>query len=86
MSSKVWHCKNAMEKPSLEEAQKFVDGHVELLRCGELQLLINEEGMYRPDLSVNETATQMAINANYAVPRHGIVGNVIILEGSACWE
>ena len=86
METKVWHCKNSMDTPTLEEAQNFVDGNVEVLRCGDVQLLINEEGMHRADLSVNMTATKMALNANYAVPRLGIVGNAIILEGSALWE
>jgi len=86
MTDKVLHCKNKMERPTLEEAQDFVDGFVELLQCGDVQLLINEEGMYRPDLSCNETATKLATDWNYNVPRHGIVGNVIILSGDACWN
>jgi len=42
--------------------------------------------MYRPDLSCNETATKLATDWHYNVPRHGIVGNVIILSGDACWN
>jgi hypothetical protein len=84
---KVWYCNDPKNKPSLQDAQRFVDGYVEVLQIGDdTQLIINEEGMYRNDLTVNVQATRMAIAANYAVPPQGIVGNVIILEGEACWD
>ena len=48
MESKTMYCNHMLDKPSLEEAQKFVGGNIEVLQCGEVHLLINEEGLYKP--------------------------------------
>tara|TARA_R110000822_G_scaffold63631_2_gene156222 strand:+ start:1520 stop:1801 length:282 start_codon:yes stop_codon:yes gene_type:complete len=73
------------DSPALEKAQAHVDGLVEVLHCGEAQVLINEEGMYRDDLPLNKEATEMALRAGYQVPIKGIVGNALILKGKARW-
>ena len=73
------------DSPTLEQAQDHIDGLVEVLHCGEAQLLINEDGMFRDDLPLNKEATNMALGAKYQVPIKGIVGNAIILRGKARW-
>jgi hypothetical protein len=72
---------------TLAEVQKFVDGYVELIwtKNGD-QMLINEEGMYRDDLKPNPTATAIAIEAGYMVPKDGIRGNAVVLTGVAKWD
>lgn len=85
MESKTMYASHMLDKPTLEEAQKFVGGHVEVLQCGEVQLLINEEGLYKPELTTNKEATEVARKYEYNVSSSGIVGNVIILSGQALW-
>jgi len=85
MESKTMYCSHMLDKPSLEEAQKFVGGNIEVLQCGEVQLLIDEEGLYKPELAKNKEATEVAIKYEYNVSSSGIVGNVIILSGEALW-
>lgn len=82
------NCTFALEEdsPSLQQAQNYVDGFVEVLTCGEVQVLINEEGMYRPDLRINPEATKLAVDAGYIVPERGIVGNAMVLTGKARWK
>ena len=84
---KVWYCNDPLNKPTLREAQKFVDGYVEVLRISDdMQLIVNEEGLLRDDLQVNVQATKLARAAKYSVGGAGIVGNAIILQGGACWD
>jgi hypothetical protein len=72
---------------SLTEAQKIVDGYVELVWVNEkTQLLVNDEGMWREDLLPNPTATKMAINSGYMVHDSGIRGNAVVLTEGALWE
>jgi hypothetical protein len=71
--------------PSLEEAQKFVGGYVEVvsfvapLESGNhvAQLLVNEEGLLM-GLPVNEEASRLA--------GQRIVGNALLLIEEALWE
>lgn len=82
------------DSPTLEKAQAHVGGFVEVLHCGEAQVLINDggrfhglsQGMFHDDLPLNKEATNMALEAKYHVPTKGIVGNAIILKGKARWE
>lgn len=63
--------------PTLEEAQDFVGGYVELVELsGGAQLLVNEEGLLR-GLPYNSEAS--------AVSHLNIVGPVILLTGAARW-
>lgn len=82
-STKVW---NPTFRPSLEEAQKFVGGNVELITLTEdRQMLVNEEGLIH-DLPINDEATHMAsINAHLLI-QGGIRGDVIILHGATLWD
>ena len=63
--------------PSLEEAQKFVEGFVEMVYLRDSQLLVNEEGLLK-GLAVNERASLKA--------QRVIVGNALILKGQAMWR
>jgi len=72
---------------SLAEAQRIVDGYVELLWVNEkTQLLVNDEAMWREDLLPNPIATKMAINSGYMVHDSGIRGNAVVLTEGALWE
>lgn len=63
--------------PTLEEAQKFVGGYVELHTLPDgSQLLVNEEGRLQ-DLSFNEYASLLAGKL--------LVGPAILLKGTARW-
>tara|TARA_R110000751_G_scaffold300963_1_gene413054 strand:- start:36028 stop:36279 length:252 start_codon:yes stop_codon:yes gene_type:complete len=63
--------------PTLEEAQEFVGGTVEMVYLpGGNQMLVNEEGLLR-NLEINNMATRIAGKM--------IVGDVIILTGKAVW-
>jgi len=65
------------EQPSLEEAQEFVGGLVELVTTPQGQLLVNEEGLIL-GLPQNPTASKVA-----GVP---ICGNALLLSGDAKWD
>ena len=80
-----WSFELAEDPPTLEEAQSHVDGLVEVLYCGDAQVLINEEAMYRGDLPHNPEITKIAMKYEYIVPDKGIMGNAIILTGKARW-
>ena len=70
--------KVSSKAPTLEEAQQFVGGYVELVHLpGGGQLLVNEDG-HRLNLPFNKVASQM-----YGGP---IVGNVMWLTGVARWK
>ena len=63
--------------PSLEEAQEFVGGYVEMVRLPDGdQMLVNEEGRLR-HLEINHTASELAGQM--------IVGPAMILRGKARW-
>ena len=64
-------------QPTLEEAQREVGGLVEMLELNEGQLLFNEEGRIK-GLSHNPTASEIA--------GQSIVGNALLLKGSAKWK
>ena len=66
------------DSPTLEEAREFVCGYIELVhtRTG-AQLIIDEEGGFKPDLEVNPIASFLYGGE--------IVGNAIILIGDAKW-
>ena len=67
------------EAPSLERAQELVGGLVEMVRSPidtEIQVLVNEEGLLR-GMPFNKEATELCGT--------GIVGDVVILKGSAKW-
>ena len=87
----VFIYKKKEQSPSLAEAQKIVDGNVEVLylRGKNLlesdQMLINEEGLFRDDLNLNPLATALAKQNNYLVDTKGIKGNAIILMEEAKW-
>lgn len=71
------------KKPTLEEAQKFVGGLVQLLELKDgNQLLFNEEGKIY-DLPLNEEAT-VFFRANFGAYDY-IVGDALLLKGSARW-
>jgi len=67
------------EKPTLEEAQKFVGGLVEVIELnGKIpaQMMVNEEGLIY-GLPHNEIASAMS--------KRTIVGKALILYGNARW-
>ena len=63
-------------RPSLQEAQKFVGGYVELLQYDDCQLLVNEHGVLN-DLPLNEAVSTLC--------GQNIYGNVMILKDKALW-
>lgn len=66
--------------PSLEVAQELVGGLVQLVHSPEnpdWQILVNEEGLLH-GLAMNEEATEMCGT--------GIVGDAVVLKGSAKWD
>jgi hypothetical protein len=66
--------------PTLEEAQEFVGGYVQMLTLRDgSQMLINEDGRVKR-LPPNVEAT---ILAEHYGP---IVGSVLVLSGSAKWK
>jgi len=65
------------EAPSLEDAQEFVGGYIEIVRTRKgAQLIIDEVGRHK-DLPVNELASML-----YGAP---IAGPAMILVGEAKW-
>ena len=69
--------------PTLEEAQKFVGGLVQLIEFdNEDQLLINEEGKLE-NLPINPEATDLWVE-NFG-PSDVIVGDALLLKGKARW-
>jgi len=79
------------QSPSLEEAQAIVDGNVEILILHSKiennlnQMLINEDGLGRDDLTLNPLATALAKQNGYFVHSKGVKGNAIILMEKAKW-
>lgn len=71
------------EKPTLEEAQEFVGGYLQMCPLMDapfdekVQLFADEDGISKK-LPVNPNAT---LTAGYP-----ILGNVLILKGKACWS
>lgn len=71
------------ESPTLEEAQEFIGGYVEMApilgakSLDPVQLLVNDEGLLR-DLPLNPNAS---LTAGY-----DIYGNAIVLKGKALWK
>jgi len=63
--------------PTLEEAQKFVGGLVEIVYIPDGQLLCNEEGLFQPDPITNIPASMIA--------ERMIVGDVMVLTEKALW-
>ena len=65
--------------PTLEEAQELVGGYIEMITLDDgSQILVDEEGVQK-GLLVNTTASVLD-------PQHPrIVGNVVVLIGSARW-
>lgn len=88
MFPKIAYFADGAKSPTLKEAQEFVDGYVQIMELGDMQMLVNEEGMFREDLEVNHEATQIAKTApvQYLLPPQGLKGNAIILTGDAKWR
>jgi hypothetical protein len=64
--------------PTLEEAQAFIGGYVEMApHRGDAQVLVNEEGLIH-GLPVNPTASDLC--------GYPILGNALILKGDAKWD
>jgi len=66
--------------PTLTEAQGLVGGNVEMVRSPsdpDIQIIVNEEGLLI-GLPFNEEASKMCDT--------GIVGDAIVLKGSARWD
>ena len=74
-------------RPSLEEAQAFVGGYVELIELvGGRQALVREDGLLIQGLKTNDEASHIVLNeSTVMLSERGIVGNVMILSGDARW-
>ena len=74
------------KSPTLEEAQGFVGGHVELVMLNDgSQMILNENGMTEK-LPSNRHATRIAKNSGVNMGYRGILGNVLFLRGEAKWK
>lgn len=65
------------KRPTLEEAQAFVGGYVEMIMVDGTQVLINEGGKGLR-LPMNEAATMYC--------NQPIVGPAMVLSGEALWD
>ena len=66
------------DQPTLQDAQKFVGGLVEMIYLtNDRQMLVNEEGIMH-NLPINSSASFVAGNV--------ILGPALILEGDARWD
>lgn len=75
-------------RPTLEEAQAFVGGYVELIQLpgGNRQMLVREDGLLIKGLETNPEASHIVQNESLIMlSQRGIVGNAMILEGAARW-
>jgi|GEM_PF-3180036 len=73
---------------TLAEAQKFVDGYVQLITLGDgSQALMNEDSRGRDGnrLLPNKAATAMLKPEGVAMSSTGIRGNVLILKNGYRW-
>ena len=65
---------------TLQALQRAVDGWIQVILLPDDKLLIvNEEGLYREDLSTNHLASTMAIG-HAVMDRRGIVGDAVLLD------
>ena len=65
------------ERPSLEQAQAIIGGWVEMIYVGDMQVLVDEEGLLK-QLPINEKASDMFGRPLY--------GPVLVLENEARWD
>lgn len=65
------------ERPSLEQAQSIIGGLVEMIHVGDMQVLVDEEGLLK-QLPINEKASDMFGRPLY--------GPVLVLENEARWD
>jgi len=65
------------ERPSLEQAQSIIGGWVEMIHVGDVQVLVDEEGLIK-QLPINEKASDMFGRPLY--------GPVLVLENEARWD
>ena len=65
------------ERPSLEQAQRIIGGWVEMIHVGDVQVLVDEEGLIK-QLPINEKASDMFGRPLY--------GPVLVLENEARWD
>jgi hypothetical protein len=74
----TWLADSKEDSPTLEQAQEFVGGYVEMVpRLRDRQVLVNEEGLMR-QLPLNEFVSEMV--------GYPIVGNAIVLQKEAMWD
>jgi len=72
------------DQPSLEQAQSFVGGTVEMMPVlnpqykNTVQVLANEEGRLQKNPIVNPSASSIC--------GHPIVGDCVVLNGTARWK
>ena len=76
-------------KVTLEEAQKFVDGYVQVITLHDgSQVLMNEDGRTRDGkaLESNKAATAMLKPEGVLISKDGVLGNVLILRDECRWN
>ena len=72
-----WFVIEDQNEPTLEQAQDFFGGFVELVNLKEKQFLVNEDGLLE-GLPFNAKASALA-----GIP---LVGPVLVLTGKARWR
>ena len=63
-------------QPTLEEAQDFIGGYIEMIQCKGFQILVDEDGRAKK-LDINHSASAMAGKT--------LVGPALVLFGDAQW-
>ena len=63
-------------QPTLEEAQDFIGGYIEMIQCKGFQVLVDEDGRAKK-LDINHSASAMAGKT--------LVGPALVLFGDAQW-
>ena len=77
MTTQTKIIKDIKDDPSLEQAQKFVGGYVEMVRVNDGELLINEDGKTK-HLPINDDASRL-YEQTYGVDEDIILGNAIYI-------
>ena len=81
-NTQVTTYRDGSDPPTLAQLQEAVGGYIELVHCGDKQMVCNEDGKVH-GLPINPEATQLALREGGSRRDDCICGSVVVLEGSA---